>query len=86
MPITEKQIEQHLRKTGAVTFGDVEQLAGIDSASRGAFWGAYKHLRGDRLPGESADPRSAAVMLECCKRAARMVNSGKMSLWSGVRI
>lgn len=83
MKMTEHQIDQHLRITGATSIGDTERLAGINTfnrAERLQVWDKFKNLRSDRLPGETTDPRCAAVMRECRKIAARMVNSGRMSL------
>jgi hypothetical protein len=83
MKITEKQIEQHLMTTRAITIGDTERLAGIntfDLTERIAVWDKFRHLRSDRLQGEQSDPCCIAVMRECRRIAARMVNSGTMCL------
>lgn len=83
-----QHIHQHLRSTGASSIGDTERLAGInifDRRERVALWDQFRHLRSDRLPGEPSDPQCAAVMLECRKRAARMVNAGQMCLVGKVK-
>lgn len=83
MAMTEKTIEQHLRRTSASSIGDTELLAGINIFNRRervAVWDKFLHLRDTRLPGEMTDPRCAAVMKECRRMAARMVNSGRLCL------
>lgn len=85
MAVTEKQIEQHLRRTGASSIGDTERLAGIntfDRRERCAVWDKFRNLRSTRLQGESSDPQCAAVMRECRRIAARMVNAGRLCLVS----
>lgn len=92
--VSPEHIGKHLRYTGATSIGETERLAGIntfDRRERVALWDEFRHLRSDRLPGEPSDPQCAAVMLECRKRAARMVNAGQMCLvgevkpWFGVQ-
>lgn len=81
--VSEQDIEQHLRRTGATSIGDTERLGGInifDRSERVAVWDQFRNLRSDRMPGEPSDPQCAAVMRECRKRAARMVNAGQMCL------
>ncbi|WP_157648687.1 hypothetical protein [Thiobacillus denitrificans] len=83
MSVTEKDIEQHLHFTRASSIGDTERLAGIntfDRSERVAVWDKFSHLCSDRLPGEPSDPQCAAVMRQCRRMAARMVNSGRMCL------
>lgn len=81
--LNENYIAHHLRATHATSIGDTERLAGINTSDRSercAVWDKFLHLRDTRLPGETTDPRCAAVMKECRRIAARMVNEGRMCL------
>jgi len=89
MSTTIKQVEAHLIYTGAVTIGDIERIAGIDTTNRAErimVWEKFKHLRSIRQPGERTDPQCAAVMRECKKMTAKQVNSGRLCLWPAILV
>ena len=74
--ITERQVREHLRKTGASSLGDTERLADIHTpAERHALWFAHqKHFM--RPTQELFD----LVMADCHRRIAQAVNEGRLSL------
>lgn len=75
--LTDRQILQHLRRTGASSIGDTERLANISTdAERRELWFRHRQL----FDGPT-QPLFDAVMLDCRRRIAAAVHTGTLSLW-----
>ena len=79
---TPAKVAAHLKATGAISLGDHERLAGINTcnqAERRSLWFKHQDLFG--FPGKAGfDKLWAAVSADCHARTARMVNRGLLSL------
>ena len=75
--VTQNQVRQHLRRTGASSIGDTERLADISTdAQRRDLWFAHReHFQ--RPTQELFD----VVMNDCHRRIAAAVNAGRLSLY-----
>ena len=74
--VTNRQVRDHLRATGASSLGDTERLADVHTpAERHALWFAHQEHFG-RPTQELFD----VVLADCHRRIAQAVNTGRLSL------